>query len=264
MTIKELRAVCQPAYKQKIDPLMEWYLLRPFSIYFTWFFVRLGVGPNWVTLMGMLLGCAGSGLLMLGQVGWGVAGAVLIWLGFLFDCVDGEVARYSGKGSLRGTYLDYFVGGVNDMAIMLGLSFYVAQTMGWPLVLVVTAGVAMAYLEKIIGLYAQCVIYRNIRASWDSVEVDEAQSYDDKVWKEMGLWSRLLRVPFETFFRASLILVAFIVGASVGEHQVVAWAWVLILVLGYTLVAKSFYSEFFQDRVGTSMADFIGALKGRV
>jgi len=264
LTINELRKICQPAYKKKVDPLMEWYLLRPISIYFTWFFTRVGLSANWVTFIGLVSACIGSALLMTGNLQWAVFGAILIWLGFLFDCVDGEVARFSNKGSLSGTYLDYFVGGVNDMAIMLGLSFYISLTTGWSTILIVSAGVALAYLEKIIGLYAHSVIYRNIRGYWDKVESDDdTDDYEKKVWKEMGLMSRLLRVPFETFFRATLILLAFLAEWLSGFSGLVIAAWALIMLLGWVLVVKSFYSEFFGGRVSSSMDDFIGALKTR-
>ncbi len=238
---------------------MEWYLLRPFSIYFSWLFIKLGFNANTVSTLGLACGVGGSLLLFAGNISLGLTGAVLIWFGFLLDCVDGEVARYNKKGSVSGTYLDYFVGGVNDMMILIGLSFYLSIINNWDARVVVSISVMLAYLEKIISLYAHSVVYRNIRSCWDSVT--DNPDAEKAVWKEMGFLSRLLRVPFETFFRSTIILVAFIITYITSDHIYVTLVWFIIMALGWLLVVKSFISEFFGKRVEKSMTAFIATIK---
>lgn len=260
MKISDLRQKCQPSYKQATDPLMEWYVLRPFSIYFTWLFVKLGFSANFVSFLGFVFAFIGGALFLQYDVGFGLVGAVFIWFGFLFDCVDGEVSRWRGQSSVPGIYLDYFIGGVNDMIIMVCLGFYVSHISGWSLETVLIFSVLLAYIEKIIGLYSQSVIFRNVRSYWAQVSDQEVRP-EESAWKKLTILQRLVRVPFETFFRASLILAAFFFDYLFGSTFFVVFVWCVLSLLGWILVFKSFYSEFFHKRVEISMKSFIVELK---
>lgn len=263
MTIGELRKRCQPASKAKIDPLMEVVVLRPFSIYFTWLFIRLGLQANHVSFLGFLFAAAGSGCLLAGERLWGLAGAGLIWTAFLLDCVDGEVARYRGHGSARGTYLDYLVGMVNDGMILVGLAFYVSVVSGWDPRWTVVPSAFLALSEKLVGLTAHSVVFRNIRSRWEAIEPQGVQSFEASVWREMSLRARLLRVPFETFFRVSLVLAAAAAGVALGTDVPMTAAWLAVLTLGFVVSAVSFRNEFFRDRVGQTMDDVVKDLQSR-
>lgn len=52
-----------------------------------------------------------------------VLGAVLTLLGSLTDCVDGDLARLSGRQSKAGSYLDHVFDRWTDAALVLGLTF---------------------------------------------------------------------------------------------------------------------------------------------
>lgn len=76
------------------------------SIYVTSLFLRLGLSANTASILMLLSGLGGS--LMLVLPGWGrVAGAGLVTLAFILDCVDGEIARYHGIDSFRWAAFDY-------------------------------------------------------------------------------------------------------------------------------------------------------------
>jgi len=53
-----------------------------------------------------------------------IAGAVLFYLAFLFDCVDGKVARALGTASSRGVMLDELADAVRRVSASLGLAVY--------------------------------------------------------------------------------------------------------------------------------------------
>lgn len=107
-TIRELRAICQQPVLNSSGE--NWYgklVSRKVSIYFTWLFVKLGLTPNQVTVVHILCGVAGAVLLTSQDTVAIVLGALLLQLWLIFDCTDGEVARYTKRFSERGIYLDY-------------------------------------------------------------------------------------------------------------------------------------------------------------
>jgi hypothetical protein len=76
------------------------------SLPLTKLFVDLRLSPNIATLAFLVCGLVGSVLQVPGPA-WAVPGAVLLVLYYVFDCVDGEVARWQGVEDMRWGYFDY-------------------------------------------------------------------------------------------------------------------------------------------------------------
>lgn len=110
--IREMRQVCQLRKmnrKGKIILTGHWYnkyFTRYFSIYLTWFFVKLGVTANTVTMLALIAALAGVGLCVPHVLWMTILGTFLLWTFEVLDCVDGEVARWTKKSSVKGFYLD--------------------------------------------------------------------------------------------------------------------------------------------------------------
>jgi CDP-diacylglycerol--glycerol-3-phosphate 3-phosphatidyltransferase len=81
--------------------------------------LRLGVGPDAVTLVGTLGVAAGA--LALYPTGHLLAGTIVITAFVFSDTVDGIMARRSGASSLWGAYLDSTLDRVGDAAVFGGL-----------------------------------------------------------------------------------------------------------------------------------------------
>ena len=63
------------------------------------------VTPTHVTLMSLGLFSTAAGLIVVGGA-WSVLAAVLLPLSYVLDCLDGQLARYTGRTSPIGDYLD--------------------------------------------------------------------------------------------------------------------------------------------------------------
>jgi len=61
--------------------------------------------PNHVTFLSFGLYSAAAGLIVVGGA-WSVLAAVLLPVSYVLDCLDGQLARYTGKTSAIGDYLD--------------------------------------------------------------------------------------------------------------------------------------------------------------
>lgn len=93
--------------------LSRW-LLRPFAL----FLAHLGLRPNHVTLLGLLLHGAVAYLLAQGLL---VGGGVLFLLASALDAVDGEMARATGRTTRFGAFLDSTADRFEEGLVFLGL-----------------------------------------------------------------------------------------------------------------------------------------------
>jgi CDP-diacylglycerol--glycerol-3-phosphate 3-phosphatidyltransferase/CDP-diacylglycerol--inositol 3-phosphatidyltransferase len=85
-------------------------------------FLRLGISPDAVTLVGTLGVCAGA--LVFFPTGHLLVG-VLVVTAFVFsDLIDGYMARESGQSSSWGAFLDSTLDRIGDAAIFGGLVLY--------------------------------------------------------------------------------------------------------------------------------------------
>jgi phosphatidylglycerophosphate synthase len=108
-SIAELRAATQPPQIFERNSGEHWagrLYIRRFSPYATRLFLRLGLSPDGVTWLFVATGVAAAALLALDGVLPAAGAVLLIQLQILLDCSDGEVARWQGRSSPRGIYLD--------------------------------------------------------------------------------------------------------------------------------------------------------------
>lgn len=104
----------------EVGYLLTRYAYRPLSVPMASILARTRVSPNQVTYASAAL-----------SFGGGVAfatrrfelGAALTLLGSLTDCVDGDLARISGRTSQAGSYLDHVFDRWTDAALVIGLTF---------------------------------------------------------------------------------------------------------------------------------------------
>lgn len=61
--------------------------------------------PNGVTLGAFALSMTGAVLIVIGG-GYAIAGALILPVAYTLDCLDGQLARYTGRTSALGDYLD--------------------------------------------------------------------------------------------------------------------------------------------------------------
>lgn len=102
-----------------------------------------GISPNFLTVIGVTINVGCGVLFGVGEFFW--AGIVLI-VANLFDMLDGNVARVSGRVTKFGSFLDSSLDRVSDMVAFLGImAFYASNTPQHSLLNVILAGVGMIF-----------------------------------------------------------------------------------------------------------------------
>ena len=97
---------------------LDLHVIRPACYYLSVFFAKFDIHPNTVTILSMIVGAASCVFFASGSFYYaGVAGLimniiaiVLLMVGDLLDCTDGQLARMTGKKSRLGRILDGLAG----------------------------------------------------------------------------------------------------------------------------------------------------------
>jgi len=99
------RVLLQEAVKRE-DGFFTTFLVSSWSPLLVRAARHLGLRPDTVTWLSMGLGVAAAAAFAVGLTAWSALGAALLYLAFVLDCVDGQLARTIRRFSARGAWLD--------------------------------------------------------------------------------------------------------------------------------------------------------------
>lgn len=151
--------------------------------------------PNTLTLIGFVITCIACFFYATG-VFW--AGGIVLLIAGLFDVIDGEVAKLTGRTSKFGAFIDSSVDRYGDFIILFGIFLWYREQ-ALPTILI---------LLSILGSYI--VSYTKARA--------EGLGYECKV----GLGERAVRLP----------LIA--IGSLFGTQIFIIFLWVVAIITNIT------------------------------
>ncbi len=164
-TIQAMREVCQlrtlsPKGQRVVaGHWLKRRFVRHFSLYITWLFVKMGINANTTTFLTILFGLFGAALCVPHVLWLNVIGALLLVFEFVFDCVDGEIARWMKKSSLKGFFLDLVSHLLCNalLAAIGGLHLYFWQGQSRYLILAFVAYAAAQYRRGLRVIYDQII-----------------------------------------------------------------------------------------------------------
>jgi phosphatidylglycerophosphate synthase len=114
--------VAQAVATQASDGFISRLVDRRISRQLSPILARGGIKPNWITLVGTLIGLAGAWLLAQAGYGAHLMGAGLFLLVVILDGVDGEVARLTLQETAFGHYLDLITDNLVHVAVFVGMA----------------------------------------------------------------------------------------------------------------------------------------------
>ena len=158
--VDEDAALLRLAVKEK-DDFFTTYAVSTWSPLVTKFCARLGLSPSEVT--GLSVAFAGAAALAFweGSRPALIVGAVLLYLGFVLDCVDGQLARYTRSFGAFGGWLDTMADRAKEYAVYAGLAAGAER-----------AGLPYAWPLAITAIVLQTV--RHMTDTWYGALHDEA------------------------------------------------------------------------------------------
>lgn len=211
---------------------------RKLSPYATWVFARLGWSPNAVTGAFIVCGIAAGVIIAFGGLATAVIGAVLIQLYLIFDCSDGELARWSNRKSVAGIYLDGVGHYLGESALLVGLGL---RAQGHLTVAgsYVTVGVAAALLAMLVKAETDNVVVARAKAGLPAGHDDEALAPASAGLARARRLASVLRIHRITHAieLSLLILIAAIIDAIRGDLTATRVLVVACLVVAALMVA---------------------------
>ena len=103
------------------------YLFWIFSPFVTKLMLKLNVIPNQVTIFMIISGIIGAFIFSLPNIFLKLIGIIFIYLWYLLDCSDGEIARIKKKYSLFGKELDYLAHFINHPLFVISFAVSIIQ-----------------------------------------------------------------------------------------------------------------------------------------
>ena len=221
-SIAELRAVTQPESLLGRNSGEHWagrLYMRRVSPYVTRLLIATRLSADAVTWLMVACGVLAALSLTIPGMAGVVGAALFVQLQLLFDCCDGEVARWRGTSSPTGIYLDRLAHHVTDAALPAALGVRAAggwgSMDGWT-----TLGLAVAVLVLMIKAESHLVHVARAEAGRPAV-LDTEETAAPRAAAARRLRRALRFVPFFRAFVAVeatiLALGAAIVDAVAGD-----------------------------------------------
>ena len=242
--VDEDKARLRLAVKEK-DDFFTTYAVSTWSPIVTKTAARLGLSPTGVTALSVLFAVAAALSFWQASRPAMIAGGILLYLGFVLDCVDGQLARYTRRFDPFGGWLDTMADRAKEYAVYAGLAAG-AERIGLP----------YAWPLAITAILLQTV--RHMTDTWYGALHDEAaarprpaaaagvgarlSAASTKVQSDTGSAAYWLKriVVFPIGERWALIaILAMITNGRVALIAVVGWG---LLAFAYTLALRSLRS----------------------
>ena len=191
-TIAQLREVCQPASVTGRSNAEHWVAdlyLRRISPYLTKFLLKTPITANGITYLMILTGISISLALQVSGFTGLIVAFLLSQLQMLWDCCDGEIARWKNTQSPKGVFLDRVGHYLTESLIPIALAYRIGRN-----------DYELLFLATLISIF----ILLN-KGFNDSVHVARAYSQLPKIAdsKDVGVPKsnllRLARAPFRIF-----------------------------------------------------------------
>src|SRR3954470_17207131 len=117
------------------DGFFTTFFVSTYSRYIARWAARRGLTPNQVTLFSIGLGVVAAACFANAERWSMVVGALLVYFAFVFDCVDGQLARYSRQFSKLGAWLDSIFDRSKEYVVFAGLAIGASRAGDplWPL-----------------------------------------------------------------------------------------------------------------------------------
>ena len=222
VTIDEIKKKCSDERYFAYDSLQD-RLFVPVATYLVWLFVRIGVSGNAVSWLSALVAVLGAFLLtssdslvvLIGSFGY------ILWC--LLDYVDGAVARFNGKGSVAGQYIDWIMHVIAHIAIIAGIAIGAMNSVGawiYPFAILGIVAAGLTYAKFSMAWYAVCMEQQQRRARGLDVDIEEKlEITPDSSW----LWFEYVRRFTVIIFHENFLIFTLPVMAALQLSQVLGF-----------------------------------------
>lgn len=177
------------SYKTKdVEEFLDIYFYRPFGFLIAKVCWKLGIKPNGITFISMIVGALGGHLLFYKNTALNIYGILLLITAEAFDSADGQLARLTDFRSRYGRIFDGFAGNIIFLSIYIHicLRFIFSGGTWWIFLLAVISGICHSYQSAMADYYRNGYLHFVV-----SVKKGEIDKHKEVVKKFRSLsWKR--------------------------------------------------------------------------
>lgn len=204
------------------DGFFATYFVSTWSRYLIKPAVKLKVAPNTVTGVSVGLALLAAVWFSAGTPGGRLAGALLLYLSFALDCLDGQLARYTRTFSPLGAWADGMADRLKEYTVYIGLAFGSADPAIWPFA--VAAMITQAVRHAVGYAYAGAVAdAARIGSAWGRPPRSLQESADTR--SATGVLKLAQRLERQTVVRWLKKIVVLPIGERTALIAVTAAVW---------------------------------------
>lgn len=142
--------------------LLETFYFRKISILFSRPLSKTRITPNQISLFSLFLSLIAAGFFLLGDYKYIVIGSLFLNIAYIFDCVDGEVARLKNAQSRLGDWFDSVLDRITYFSIFVAITLGIYFTTKNPIVLIlglfaVPSVMMIGFLSAFRGLTSELI-----------------------------------------------------------------------------------------------------------
>jgi len=120
---KSFKQLLKESFKSNdTEETLDVYFTRPIGLVFALMWIKIGVTPNFVTILSMFLGAGAGFCFYHTELCWNVCGVVLLMLANFCDSTDGQMARLTNHKTMIGRMLDGLASDVWFFFCYLGIA----------------------------------------------------------------------------------------------------------------------------------------------
>ena len=185
-------------YKARdVEEVVDIYLYRPWGYALAVAAHRLGMTPNQITVVGLVVGVVAGHFFFYDDLRLNLIGIALWMLGQALDGADGQLARMANMRSRLGRMLD----GIADNAkftslyVHLGLRLVIGVGSWWMLLIAVIAGVTHSYQSTLADFYRNAYLFFVVNPKKAEQDKSEALwvAYEGLSWRKNLIEKALMR-----------------------------------------------------------------------
>lgn len=121
--LRELERRCQKPDHRRVGNFVARRIARPAALRITWVVADSGLSANMATLAAWATAVVAAAAFGHGTIAGWLVGAVLLQIWYVFDHVDGQLARLRGTASLDGAQLDYLMHHTVNLILPLAVGY---------------------------------------------------------------------------------------------------------------------------------------------
>ena len=118
------------------DSILSTFFYRKISLRITKILLPTGITPLQVTIISLFLGLIAGVLFLQGNYWLTIIGLIFLHFAYIFDHVDGEIARFKKIGSIVGAWVDQVTDRIKETAFFIGITLGMYKNTLDPLIVI--------------------------------------------------------------------------------------------------------------------------------